>query len=229
MLVTAPNNLLVGAEFSGGMGSSYFKGQLAYMAYAFSLYLVPAEDAPGKKRPGAEEEGHRGRVRGRDEGWRRTRTRRRSRPSRHRSTRARRASHAEDRKYVTKAQWNEWVPDNPEDPPLVPAGSVPPRADRHEIRNMVRLPVFPVKTNAPRQFQVRLAHPWFEKPQTMPLPKDPGDDAGRKKAVKAWLQGRRSTPRSIRTRRTSAAATRRWTNSWRAGTGSSPTTRSRSS
>ena len=38
---------------------------------------------------------------------------------------------------------------------------------------------------------MRLAHPFFDEPQVMPLAKDPGDDAGRKKAVKAWLQGLR--------------------------------------
>ena len=49
--------------------------------------------------------------------------------------------------------------------------------------------MFPVTTNAPRLFQNRLAHSWFGKPQTMPLKTDPGDDAGRKKAVRAWLEG----------------------------------------
>ena len=52
MIVAAPNNFLVGAEFGGRVGGSNFKGQLAYMAYAFRLYLVPPKTAPGKKRPG---------------------------------------------------------------------------------------------------------------------------------------------------------------------------------
>jgi hypothetical protein len=50
-LVAAPNNFLVGAEFSGTVGGSTFKGQMAYMAYAFRLYLVPPKPSRGKKRP----------------------------------------------------------------------------------------------------------------------------------------------------------------------------------
>lgn len=188
MLVTAPNHLLVGAEFSGGKGKSFFTGQLAYMAYAFRLYLVPPKTQPGKKRPGRKKkdivdafvaatkaEADKDKAKKLTAGQINA-----SPPSQHM---------LEDRTYVTKAQWNEWVPANPEDPRWFPPDPFHPGPDRHQIRNMVRLPVFPVRTNAPRQFQVRLAHPWFQKPQTMPLPKDPGDDAGRKKAVKAWLQG----------------------------------------
>ncbi len=188
LLVTAPNHLLVGAEFSGGKGKSFFTGQLAYMAYAFRLYLVPPKTQPGKKRPGRKKKGivdafvaATKAEADKDKAKKLTSAQiNASPPSQHM---------LEDRTYATKAQWNEWVPANPEDPRWFPPDPFHPGPDRHEIKNMVKLPVFPVRTNAPRQFQVRLAHPWFEKPQTMPLPKDPGDEAGRKKAVKAWLQG----------------------------------------
>ena len=94
----------------------------------------------------------------------------------------------EDRTYVTKAQWNEGVRANPEDP----AGSrriLPSGADPHQIRKTWC--GCPVPSQDERAEAVRGAPraPVVPEAETMPLPKDPGDDAGRKKAVKAWLQG----------------------------------------
>src|SRR6185437_14685491 len=95
----------------------------------------------------------------------------------------------QDRKYVTKAQWQAWVPDKPEDKRWFEPDPFHPTPDRGQIPNKVQLPVFAIKRDAPRRFEVRLGHPLWDKPQTMPLLKDPGDEAGRKKAVRAWLEG----------------------------------------
>jgi hypothetical protein len=194
MLVTAPNHLLIGGEISPrkGRGKSFFTGELAYMAYAFRLYLLPPETPRGKKRPvrtkkdivdafvaatTAEADKAKAQKLTPDQ-------LNASMPSPHM---------LQDRTYVTKAQWNEWVPANPEEKRWFPPDPFRPAPDRHQIRNMVRLPVlpvpvFPAQSDAPRQFQNHLAHSWFEKPLTMPLTTDPGDDAGRKKAAKGWLQ-----------------------------------------
>jgi hypothetical protein len=185
MFVTAPNHLLIGAEFKG---TSFLAGQLAYMAYAFRLYLVPPKTKPGSKR--------RGRTKNdivdafvaatkaeadRDKAKKLTPAQINASPL---------SEHMlQDHTYVTKAQWNEWTPANPEDARWFPPDPFHPSPDRHEIPNTVRLPMFGLSTNAPRQFQVHLAHALFATPGTMPLSKDPGDDAGRKKAVKSWLQG----------------------------------------
>jgi hypothetical protein len=195
MLVSAPNNLLIGAEFSGRVGGSKFTGQLAYMDYAFRLYLVPPKTKPGKKRPARNKKdivaafAAATKVES-DKSSARKLTQAQI------DTSVPGQFQRQDRKYVTKAQWQAWVPDNPEDKRWFVRDPSHPAPTRHQIPNLVKLPVFPVRTDAPRQFQVRLGHKlWDDDPQTgppnMPLAKDPGDDGGRKKAVKAWLQGDR--------------------------------------
>ena len=190
MIVAAPNNFLVGAEFGGRVGGSNFKGQLAYMAYAFRLYLVPPKTAPGKKRPGRTKKDIVAAFAAATKLESDKAAAQKPAPTQAQLD-ASVPGHfqRQDRKYVTKAQWQAWVPDKPEDKRWFPPDPFHPTADRHEIRNDVQLPVFPVKKNAPRQFQVHLAHALWDKPQTMPLLKDPGDEAGRKKAVRAWLEG----------------------------------------
>ncbi len=96
----------------------------------------------------------------------------------------------QDRKWVTKVQWKVWIPDKPEDPRWFPPNPFkkPPVVDPHQIKNIVRLPVFNKDTNAPRRYECRLGHEFFKNPQVMPLAKDPGTEAGRKLAAKADMQ-----------------------------------------
>jgi hypothetical protein len=194
MLVTAPNHLLIGAETSPrkGRGKSFFTAELAYMAYAFRVYLIPPKTPRGKKRPPRKKKdivdafvaattAEAGKAKAQKLTPDQLKA---SLPSPHM---------LQDRTYVTKAQWNEWVPANPEDKRWFPPDPFRPTPDRHQIPNMVKLPVlpvpvFPAQMDAPRQFHIHLARTWFEKPLTMPLKADPGDDTGRKKAAKAWLQ-----------------------------------------
>lgn len=178
MIVVAPNHLLRVASLG--------PAELAYMAYGFRVFLGPPTTPKGKKRS--------------------TRTKKDLVDAYVAATDAETASATaakgkppsgvpgnyvlQDWTPVTKAQWEAWVPKNPEDPkwfPLNPFKPVP-VPDPHEIKNEVLLPVLKIKRNAPRVFECRLAHPFFRDPLVLPLTKDPGTDAARKHAVKAHLQ-----------------------------------------
>lgn len=192
MLVTAPNHLLIGAEFSGGRGKSFFTGELAYMDYAFRLFLRPPSTPTGKKRLARKKKDI---V---DAFVAVTKAEADEQKAKKLTPAQINASPPgqyvlQDRTSVTKRQWDTWVPRGPEDSRWVaPDPFHPPRSpDPHDIDNTVTLPVFNVRRKAPRKFYNRLAHPFFDKPQVMPLAKDPGTDAGRKKAVRAWLEGLR--------------------------------------
>lgn len=181
IVVVAPNHLLRVASLP--------PAELAYMAYGFRVFLAPPQTPKGKKRP--------------------ARTKKDLVAAYVAATDAEAASAKaqsakapagpstvpgnyvlQDRKPVTKAQWDAWVPKNPEDPKWFPLNPFkpPPKRDPHEIPNLVLLPVLKIKRDAPRVFECRLAHPWFGKPLVLYLKKDPGTDAGRKQAVKAHLQ-----------------------------------------
>ena len=187
-IVTAPNHLLVGAEFSGGKGKSFFTGQLAYMAYAFRLYLVPAEDAARQEAPGTEEEGHRRRVRGRDEGGGGQGQGEEADPGSDQREPAGPAHaagpHVRDEGAVERVGSGQ-----PRGSPLVPAGSIPPEGGPARDQEHGAAARVPGQDERAAAVPGAPGPPLVDKPQTMPLPKDPGDDAGRKKAVKAWLQG----------------------------------------
>jgi hypothetical protein len=92
--------------------------------------------------------------------------------------------------FVTKAEWDSWVPAHPEDSRWFPPDPFkkPPAVDPHEIKNDVFLPVFKNKTDAPRVFQCHLARALWKGPATLALKKDPVTPAGRTAAVKNYLQ-----------------------------------------
>jgi hypothetical protein len=90
----------------------------------------------------------------------------------------------EDKNAVPKKAWNEWVPKQPNDKPNpVDLDHAP------SVKVTVRNPVFPGTSQAPRRFVYRKNQNLFARPQTMPLQKDTGNEADRRKAVKTWLQG----------------------------------------
>jgi hypothetical protein len=187
MLVTAPNHLLIGAEFWGGKGASFFTGELAYMDYAFRLYLRPPTPT-GKKRPARSKKNIVDAFIAATSAE--AATTKKLTPAQLNASPPGQYM-LQDRTYVKKTQWETWVPRSPEASRwIAPDPFHPPRSpDPHDIDNTVTLPVFKVSRKAPRKFYNRLAHPLFDKPQVMPLAKDPGDDAGRKKAVRTWLEG----------------------------------------
>jgi hypothetical protein len=182
MLVTAPNNLVIGADLS--------PGELVYMGYKLLVVLPAPPTTAGKKRQvrtkkdlvavfaaATKAEADRAKAKGMTPAQLRAGV-----PGRYM---------LQDGTWVTKTQWNAWIPNSPEDsrwfPPANPR-QAPPVPDPHEIRNLVDLPMAKVRRNAPRQFHVHLARPFFGQPQVMALAKDPGTDLGRKNAVKADLQ-----------------------------------------
>jgi hypothetical protein len=187
--VTAPHHLLVGASFSGAAGRTKMSGELAYMAYAFRVFMPSLP--PGTKAKPRKARTKQDIVNAFDAATTAEATKAKaaavnpadpnSIPGRHM---------LQDRKWVTKPQWTSWIPDNPEDTRWFPTNpfNPPPATDPHEIRNVVRLPVFNINTDAPRRYQCQLDHSFFGQQMSMALAKDPGTDAGRKAAVKADMQ-----------------------------------------
>jgi hypothetical protein len=190
LLVSAPNHLLIGAQFVARTGGSSFSGELAYLDYAFRLFLPPPQTPPGKKRPARKKKDLVDAFVAATKAEADAAKARKPAPAQIKASPPGEYM-LYDRTYVTKTQWSAWVPPSPEDRRWFPPDPFRPTRGRdpHQIDNNVTLPVFKVRTNAPRMFEVHLARSWFKDPQTMPLAKDPGTDAGRKKAVKAWLQG----------------------------------------
>lgn len=76
---------------------------------------------------------------------------------------------------VPEKLWSEWIPSKPNVP-----GERP-------FKNMVILPVIKTKENVPRRFRYRI-RPLLDEEGWIDLPKDTGDDADRKAAVRSALE-----------------------------------------
>jgi hypothetical protein len=188
ILVTAPHHLVVGATYQGGIGRKRFEGEMAYAAYAFRVFLPSPPSSSNKRRPArTKKDIVNAFVAATAAEAAKAKT---AKPNPTDPTSIPGRYMMQDRKWVTSAQWNAWVPDKPEDPRWFPSSAFAPLPvpDPHQIKNDVRLPVLRVKVNAPRRYECQLARRLFRNVQVMPLASDPGTEAGRRLAVKADLQ-----------------------------------------